>query len=86
MRSMRCFMDTIDETVALIRRQTELELQLLNGGHIAPKAERDLHAMRERLAAHPHALTAILHTARALRRSPDAVSARDVAAWSNEEF
>ena len=36
--------------------------------------------MRQRIAAHPHALTAILHTARALRRSPDAVSARDVAA------
>jgi hypothetical protein len=33
-------MNTIDETVALIRRQTELELELLNGDAIAPKAER----------------------------------------------
>ncbi len=79
-------MDTIDETVALIRRQTELELELLNGSDITPKAERDLLTMRRRLAAHPHAVSAILHTARALRRSPDAVSARDVAAWSSEEY
>lgn len=79
-------MDTIDETVALIRRQTELELELMNRTDITPKAERDLLAMRRRLAAHPHAVSAILHTARALRRSPDAVSARDVAAWSSEEY
>lgn len=79
-------MNTIDETVALIRRQTELELQLLNGDAIAPKAEQDLLAMRHRIAAHPHALTAILHTARTLWRSPDTVFARDVAVWSSEEY
>lgn len=79
-------MDTIDETVALIRRQCELELELMNRSEITPKAEWDLLAMRRRLAAHPHALSAILHTARALKRSPDAVSARDVAAWSSEEY
>lgn len=68
-------MDTIDETVALIRRQTELELELMNRSEITPKAEQDLLAMRRRLAAHPHAVSAILHTAWALKRSPDAVSA-----------
>jgi hypothetical protein len=78
--------DTIDETVALIRRQTELELELMNRSEITPKAEQDLLAMRRRLAAHPRAVSAILHTARALKRSRDAVSARDVAAWSNEEY
>lgn len=76
-------MDTIDETVALIRRQCELELDLMNRSEITPKAERDLLAMRRRVAAHPHALNAILHTARALKRSPDAVSAQDVAVWSS---
>ena len=79
-------MDTIDETVALIRRQCELELEIMNRADSSPKAERDLLAMRRRLAAHPHAMSAILHTARALKRSPDAVSARDVAAWSSEEY
>ena len=68
-------MDTIDETVALIRRQCELELEIMNRADSSPKAERDLLAMRRRLAAHPHAMSAILHTARALKRSPDAVSA-----------
>ncbi len=79
-------MDTIDEVVALIRRQTELELELMNSAEATPKVERDLLVMRRRLTAHPHALRAILHTARALGRSPDAVSARDVAAWSSEEY
>ena len=85
-RSTRCLVDTIDETVALIRRQCELELDLMNRADSSPKAERDLLAMRQRLAAHPYAVVAILHTARALRRSPDAVSARDVAAWSSAEY
>ena len=79
-------MHTIDETVALLRRQTELELKLMNSADVTPKVERDLMVMRRRLAAHPHALRAILHTARALRVSPDAVSAQDVAAWSREEY
>jgi len=69
--------DTIDEVVALIRRQTELEL--MNSVDATPKVERDLLVMRRRLTAHPHALRAILHTARALGRSPDAVPAGDVA-------
>lgn len=79
-------MDTIDEVVALIRRQTELELELMNSADATPKVERDLLAMRRRLAAHPLALRAILHTARALKRSPDTVSARDVAVWSSDEY
>jgi hypothetical protein len=41
-----------------------------------------LEATRHRLAAHPQALNAVLHTARALRRTPDAISAQDVADWS----
>ncbi len=57
-------MHTIDETVALLRRQTELELKLMNSADVTPKVERDLMVMRRRLG-----------------RSPDAVSAQDVAAW-----
>jgi hypothetical protein len=33
------------------------------------------------LVAHPEALIAVLHTARALRRSPDTVSVGDVTAF-----
>ena len=68
-------MDPIDETVALTRRQCEPELEIMNRADSSPKAEQDLLAMRRRLAAHPHAVSAILHTAWALKRSPDAVSA-----------
>ena len=41
-----------------------------------------VNARPSRLAAHPQALNAVLQTARALRRTPDAVSVREVADWS----
>jgi hypothetical protein len=37
-----------------------------------------IEATRRRLAAHPQALNAVLQTARALGRSPDTVSVREV--------
>lgn len=74
-------MENIDEVVALLRRQSELELQLINAAGPAVATEHALEAVRRRLAAHPQALSAALHTARALRRSPDMVSAQDVHAW-----
>jgi hypothetical protein len=43
--------------------------------------ERDLERTLQRLAAHPHALSAVLQTARALRRTPDTVTEQEVAAW-----
>jgi len=74
-------MDNVTEVVALLRQQAELEHQLLNGGGTAVAAEQQLDLTRRRLAQHPHALNAVLQTARALRRTPEAVSARDVADW-----
>jgi len=71
-------MDNVLEVVALLRKHSELELQILNGHGAAGAAERELEATVRRLAAHPQALNAALQTARALRRTPDAVSARDV--------
>jgi hypothetical protein len=44
-------------------------------------AEWALATTRRRLVAYPEALAAVLHTARALRRSPDTVSVRDVTAF-----
>jgi plasmid stabilization system protein ParE len=69
------------EVVALLRKHSELELQILNGRGAAVATERELEATVRRLAAHPHALSAALQTARALRRTPDAVTAREVADW-----
>jgi hypothetical protein len=74
-------MDNILEVLTLLRRQTVLERNLLNGSGADVTTEHDLEATRRRLAAHPQALNAVLHTARALRRTPDAISAQDVADW-----
>jgi hypothetical protein len=74
-------MDNIFEVVTLLRRQSELEYQLIHGDGTAAATEHALEATRRRLEAHPQALNAVLQTARALRRTPDRVSAQDVRAW-----
>jgi hypothetical protein len=74
-------MDNVIEVVALLRKHSELELRILNGHGPAVATERELEATIQRLAGHPQALSAVLQTARALRRTPDAVSATQVADW-----
>jgi hypothetical protein len=78
-------MDNVTEIVALLRKQADLETQLMNGDGTAIATERELKFTRRRLAVHPQALNAVLQTARALRRTPEAVSVRDVTnfGWSN---
>ena len=76
-------MENVAEVVALLRKQAELESQIENGDTAsAVDAEQELERTRRQLTAHPHALKAVLHTARALRRSPDNVTVRDVTAFS----
>ena len=75
-------MDNISETVALLRRQAELERQLMNGDDVGVMTERELEMTRLRLAAHPQAVNAVLQTARALRRTPDSITRRDVTDWA----
>ena len=74
-------MDNVDEIVALLRKQADLEVQIMNAGGPAVAAEWALATTRRRLVAYPEALAAVLHTARALHRSPDMVSVRDVTAF-----
>jgi plasmid stabilization system protein ParE len=71
-------MDNIAEAVALLRRQAELENRLANNPRATVATERDLEHLLRRLATHPHAINAVLQTAPALRRTPDAITARDV--------
>jgi hypothetical protein len=59
-------MDNIFEVVTLLRRQSELELQILQGDGTAVALEHALELTRRSLAAHPQALNAVLQTARAL--------------------
>ena len=74
-------MDNVTEVVALHRQQAALETQIMNSGGPAVAAEWALATTRRRLVAYPEALAAVLHTARALRRTPDMVSVRDVTAF-----
>jgi hypothetical protein len=71
-------MDNVTEVVALLRKQADLEARIINGNGTAIGSEQELEATRRRLAAHPQALNAVLQTARALGRSPDTVSVREV--------
>jgi proline dehydrogenase len=72
-------MDNVTEIVSLLRKQAELESQIENGDVTsAVDAEQELERTRRRLSAHPHALRAVLNTARALRRSPDTVTVQQV--------
>jgi hypothetical protein len=72
-------MENVAEIVALLRKQAQLESQILNGNGTAIASEQELDATRRRLACHPQALNAVLQTARALGRTPDAVSVQEVA-------
>jgi hypothetical protein len=71
-------MDNVREVVVLLRKQADLEGRILNGNGTAIASEQELEATRRRLAAHPQALNAVLQTARALGRTPDTVSVREV--------
>jgi len=71
-------MDNVSEIVALLRKQADLEIAIMNGHRGAVATEQELEATRRRLFAHPQALNAVLQTARALRRTPDTVSVGDV--------
>jgi hypothetical protein len=77
-KSTEVAMDNVANVVELLRRQTALENQIMNAAGPAVAAEWALATTRRRLVAYPEALAAVLHTARALRRSPDMVSVRDV--------
>ncbi len=69
------------EIVALLRQQAELEFRILVGRADAVATEREWESTRRRLIAHPEALRAVLETAGALQRTPDAVPVRDVTAF-----
>jgi hypothetical protein len=74
-------MDNVTDVVELLRQQTALENQIMNAAGPAVAAEWALATTRRRLVAYPEALAAVLHTARAMHRSPDMVSVRDVSAF-----
>ena len=56
-------------------------MQIMNGRGTAIATEWALATTRRRLIAYPQALNAVLQTARALGRTPDTISMRDVSAF-----
>jgi hypothetical protein len=60
---------------------TEIVTLILAGRPDAFATEHELESARRRLIAHPETLRAVLETARALQRTPDAVSVRDATAF-----
>jgi hypothetical protein len=53
-------MENVAEIVALLRKQADLECQILNAHSIAVGAEQELDVTGRRLATHPQALKAVL--------------------------
>jgi hypothetical protein len=78
-------MENVAEIVALLQKQAQLEALILNGNGTSIASERELELTRRRLASHPQALNAVLQTANALGRAPDAVSVKEVTefGWAN---
>ena len=78
-------MSNIDHIVALLRKHDDLEIRIVNGSSSDAAVERELEDTRRALTTHPQALNAVLRTAYAMRRTPNAVSAQDVAncGWTN---
>jgi hypothetical protein len=74
-------MNNVTKIVTLLRQQAELEFRILAGRSDAVEAEREWESTRRLLIAHPEAHRAVLETARALQRTADAVSVRDVTAF-----
>jgi hypothetical protein len=74
-------MNNVTEIVTLRRQQAELEFRNLAGRADAVAAEREWESTRRRLIAHPESLRAVLETAGALLRTPDAIPVRDVTAF-----
>lgn len=77
-------MNNVTEIVALLRQQAELEFRILAGRADAVATEREWESTRRGLIA--QALRAVLETARALQRTPDAVSVRDVTAFGGSQL
>ena len=75
-------MDNVNEAIVLLRRQAEPLRRFDNSPGTAVATEWEMEELWRRLALRPHAVSAVLQTARALQRTPDAITARDVEAWN----
>jgi uncharacterized repeat protein (TIGR04076 family) len=75
-------MQTIDDTLALLRRQAEIESAMKHAGGVRITVERELHAIRRQLERCPEAVEAIFHAAHVLRKPITILNGTDVDAWA----
>ena len=75
-------MQTIDETLTLLKRQAELETAMKQAGGIRITEEQELHVVRRQLQQFPEAMQAVIQAAHALRRPITEVTAHDVESWA----
>jgi hypothetical protein len=75
-------MENVAESVALLRKQAQLESQILNGTGAAIASEQALEATRRRLASRPQALNAVLQTRAGIRsKARRGLGARSSRVW-----
>jgi hypothetical protein len=78
-------MQTIDDTLNLLRRQADLESAMKQPGGIRITEEQELHFVRRQLRQYPEAVRAVLQAAHALSKPVSNLSATDVEGWVSHE-
>lgn len=71
-------MDSLQEALRMLKRQTQLENQMRKPGGIRITEERELYALRARLQAYPVAVRTVFETSQRLHRPIDVLSLADV--------
>jgi hypothetical protein len=75
-------MQTVDETLNLLKRQAALENAMRQPGGVRVTEEQELHVLRRRLQEFPQASQAVIEAAHALRRPVTDVTADEVERWA----
>jgi len=78
-------METVNETLGLLKRQAEIENAMKQPGGIRITEEQELHLVRQRLARFPEAVQAVIQAAHALRRPVAQLTATDVEQWATPQ-
>ena len=76
-------MQTINEAIRLLRRQSDLEAAMRKPRDIRITEEQELVMLKRRLSEYPEAAHAVMQAAHALRKPVSAVTAREVEIWAN---
>jgi hypothetical protein len=78
-------MQTIDDTLKLLRRQADIEFAMKQPGGIRITEEQELHFVRRQLRLYPEAVQAVVQAAHPLRKHVGDLSATDVEQWVSHE-